>query len=201
MILSLSDSILNEIYGFVRGYDHFIHQATSPDYKDMLLRIIKLRYSDLSNKILFHIDNREKIEDTFHAIQDTTTSIYSNGISYENYFRYLPLFNEMVCWYHKIKYGWINGDTVDANKADCYIHFIMRALGWPAANWNVSRSEDLSLTFIKCTHFNEDISGWDVSNVRKMNFTFAFCEHFNQDLSSWDASNAHQFSGMFWGAS
>ena len=154
MILFLSDSILNEIYKFVRGYDHFIHQATSSSYKDMLLRIIKLRYSDRSNKILFDQDNREKNNDLWLVINETMASIYSNGISYENYFRYHPLFNEMVCWYHKIKYGWINGDTVDANKADCYIHFIMRALGWPAANWNVSRSEDLSLTFIKCTHFN-----------------------------------------------
>ena len=99
MILSLPDTILSEIYKFVRGVDHFIHQATSPDYKDMLLRIIKLRYSDLSNKILFHIDNREKIEDTFHAIQDTTTSIYSNGIRYENYMKIIfGIFPFLMIW-------------------------------------------------------------------------------------------------------
>ena len=60
MILSLSDSILNEIYKFVRGVDHFIHQATSPDYKDMLLRIIDLHYDDTDNKDLFVIDNFTK---------------------------------------------------------------------------------------------------------------------------------------------
>ena len=201
MILFLADTILSEIYEYLPSWDLLVHQRTSKKYQEALLGIIQARYRDASNQILIDTDNHMKRGELYSHHNETIRRILQDGINFQTAMPRPSPLQKLVIHYYIMKYGPRHGLAFEPNKYNQWITEIMEKLGWPAANWNMSRCRNLSLTFLNCTYFNEDISDWDVSNVNYMVCMFAFCEHFNQDLSSWETGNCERFSGMFLGAS
>lgn len=56
--------------------------------------------------------------------------------------------------------------------------------------------KSLSMAFIGCRSFNQDISHWDTSEIVDMSEMFNSATSFNQDLSGWDVSKVTSWSGF-----
>jgi len=56
-------------------------------------------------------------------------------------------------------------------------------------SWDVSNVTNMQKMFFNASAFNQDIGGWDVSNVTDMSYMFAYADAFNQDLTEWCVIN------------
>jgi surface protein len=55
--------------------------------------------------------------------------------------------------------------------------------------WDTSSVANMKEMFMRCHHFNANISAWDTSSVRNMMSMFANSRYSNPDISAWDTSS------------
>ena len=169
----------------------------------MLQAIVDSRYDDDMNRKLILRDNKKKRLGrngmSRRGLLDHLKNMIMQGrFSFLNTLDYRMPLTKYVNMYYKLTYR----NTFDYSEevVENMVGEIMMCLGWPARKWKLHRSEDLTLLFCECTHFNEDIGDWDVSGVTSMEHMFVFCCKFNQDLSRWNTGSVRNMSGMFHGA-
>ena len=65
------------------------------------------------------------------------------------------------------------------------------------ANWNVSQVTDMREMFSGCTAFNQPLNNWNVSKVTNMSEMFNSCSAFNQPLNNWNVGSVTDMRSMF----
>ena len=182
------------------------HKIVSKGLKGIMEEFIKSLFSDEKNRLLMGRDNKFKstlkYQCSLEKVRKRAYLGFAEGRERESAY---------LSWHKASPLTEYGKEYYRLSSGDCYAYYsieeiedkvrdVMECLGWPARNWDVSRSNDLSFLFVNCESFNEDISSWDVSNVKSMAYMFILCRSFNQNLSAWNTAKLESTEGMFLGA-